>query len=132
MSAGARSDHTITVACLGGRYARPPPTSASLPLCNDGLGEPPEPNNREHGCTGLLHPEDPPCSFGACGALVDGGYCHNWTTYYGPDGGMAKNGTVFDFVADVGAGCQCVSTKYDGGASPAGWFKLSTRAECRP
>lgn len=127
---GARTDYTFNVTCLGGRYSRRPPSSYSLPRCNNGLGEPPEPNNRYGNCSGLVEPLQG--NFGLYGPQTDGGYCYDWTTYYGPDGGMAKNGTVFDFVEDVGEGCQCVSTKYDGGSSPAGWFKLSDRSECRP
>ena len=129
---GARTDYAFNVTCLGGRYSRATVNSYSLPLCNNALGEPPEPNNRYGACTNLANPSAPNCNFGPCGVLVDGGYCYDWTTYYGPDGGYAKNGTVFDFVTDVGEGCQCVSTKYDGGVSPAGWFKQSDRTECRP
>lgn len=127
---GARTDYTYNVTCRGGVYSRNPPKSWELPVCNNGLPEPPEPNNRYGNCTALTIPLQG--NFGLYGAQIDGGYCYDWTTYYGPDGGMAKNGTVFGFVDDVGEGCQCVSTKYDGGASPAGWFKLSDRTECRP
>lgn len=128
---GARTDYAFNVTCRGGVYSRDPPNSYELPRCNDALPEPPEPNNRYGNCTNLVS-GGLQGNFGLYGPQTDGGYCYDWTTYYGPDGGYAKNGTVFGFVADVGEGCQCVVTKYDGGASPAGWFKLSDRSECRP
>lgn len=128
--AGARTDYAFNVSCRGGIYSRDLLTSAELPVCNGALNEPPEPTNRYGGCAGLLDPSAPPCHFGACGLLIDGGYCHNWTTMFGP--ASAKAGETFGFVADVGEGCQCVPAKWDGGASPAGWFKLSDRSECKP
>lgn len=131
---GARTDYTINFTCLGGRYSRRPPNSSTLPICNNALGEPPYPNNRYAVCPDLMNPQPTPitCNFGPCGVQTDGGYCYDWTTYYGPVGGYAKHGTVFDFVADVGEGCVCRSDQYDGGVSPAGWFKQSDRSECRP
>ncbi|MBP6479892.1 MAG: hypothetical protein KA310_03500 [Pseudomonadales bacterium] len=128
--AGARTDYAFNVSCRGGIYSRDLLNSTELPVCNGALNEPPEPNNRYVGCAPLANPSAPLCNFGACGVLVDGGYCYDWTTMYGPP--SAKAGETFGFVADVGEGCQCVPAAYDGGASPAGWFKLSDRSECRP
>lgn len=126
--AGARTDYAFNVSCRGGIYSRDLVNAADLPICNGGLNEPPPPNNRYGPCPDLVTQTQ--CNFGTCGAQVDGGYCHDWTTMYGPP--SAKAGETFGFVADVGEGCQCVPAKYDGGASPAGWFKLSDRTECRP
>lgn len=126
---GTRTDYAFNVSCRGGIYSRDMINAADLPICDNGLSEPPEPNNRYGGCPNLVTPKA--CNFGQCGAQVDGGYCHDWTTFWGHDAGHAKAGEVFGFVADVGEGCQCVPAKYDGGVSPAGWFKLSDRSECR-
>lgn len=128
---GARTDYAFNISCRGGWYSRDLINSWELPVCNNGLGEPPEPNNRAGPCLNLVSPPLQGNS-GVFGPQTDGGYCYDWTTYFGPDGGMAKAGETFGFVADVGEGCQCVPAKYDGGASPAGWFRLSDRSECRP
>lgn len=122
--AGARTDYAFNVSCRGGIYSRDLLNGSELPVCNGGLPEPPDPNNRTAACPDLA--ED----LGGYGPQVDGGYCFNWTTMHGP--AMAKAGETFGFVLDVGEGCQCVPSKWDGGASPAGWFKLSDRSECRP
>lgn len=127
---GARTDYAFNVSCRGGIYSRDLITSSELPICDNGLSEPPEPNNRYGGCPDLVTPQQ--CNFGQCGAQIDGGYCHDWTTMYGPDAGHAKAGETFGYVADVEEGCQCVPSKYDGGTSPAGWFKLSNRQPCVP
>lgn len=129
--AGARTDYAFNVSCRGGIYSRDLLNSDELPVCNGALNEPPAPNNRYPAtpCSGLVQP---PLAgnWGPYGPQVDGGFCYDWTTMYGPP--SAKAGETFGFVADVGEGCQCVPAKYDGGASPAGWFKLSDRTECRP
>ena len=127
---GARTDYAFNVSCRGGIYSRDLINSTELPVCDNGLSEPPEPNNRYGNCPNLVTQTQ--CNFGTCGVQTDGGYCYDWTTFYGPDAGHAKAGETFGFVADVGEGCQCVPAKYDGGASPAGWFKQSDRTECRP
>lgn len=126
---GARTDYAFNVSCRGGIYSRDMITSSELPICNGSLPEPPAPNNRYGPCPDLAD-GGIMGSFGLHGPQIDGGYCHNWTTMYGPP--TAKAGETFGFVADVEQGCQCVPSKYDGGASPAGWFKLSDRSECRP
>lgn len=127
---GSRDDYRVNFSCEGGWYSQGTTNSYDLPRCTGQVSSAPEPNNRYGPCLNLLHPTDPPCNFGPCGELLDGGYCYDWTTQYGAP--TAHRGETMPLVDDVGEGCQCVPAKYDGGVSPAGWFKLSDRTECKP